>query len=58
MIMKCYCQFVDGEVESDKMPESCNKELILGNGRCEVCVKSPQREFMSSKDLVQNIYVK
>lgn len=56
--MKCYCQFVDGEVESDKMPETCNKELIIGNGRCEVCLKSPQLEYMTSKDLVQNIYVR
>jgi hypothetical protein len=49
---------VDQKVNSDKMPETCNTEFILGGGRCEVCAKSPQLEYMSAKDLLQNIYVK
>lgn len=55
---KCYCQWVSGEVESDKMPESCNAEIIINDGKCTKREPSPQLEYMKSKDLLQNIYVK
>jgi len=56
---ECYCQFVDGIVNSDKMPESCNAEFILGDGKCTKCENSPLlKQGVKTKDLLINIYEK
>lgn len=55
---ECYCQWVDGMVDSDKMPELCNAEFIFWDGKCTKCERSPQLDYMTPKELLRNIYVK
>jgi hypothetical protein len=56
---ECYCQWVDGMVDSDKMPEKpCNLEFILNNAKCTKCEKSLQLEYMTPKELLRNIYIR